>query len=254
MKKSFATKPAAATEAAPESAPEQAATSTAIVPQQDRSISSPLAQASDMQGDWLRQDVRLPRLNLVQKTSDEELVTNFGIGAIVLNKEIKLSDGKTPIVVTAVRMAKDYIQKLPFDSGETPAVYLTPEEVIAAGGSLNYKDYNSGNFFQPRAHIQFAIKAPEGLDETELALFPYESEGKAYAMALLTVASSAYTSVAKELATLRTSNKVMRNGLVFGQLELAATLKKKEAKSWYVPTVKFAGSNDEELTKFFLSI
>ncbi len=207
-----------------------------------------------MQGDWLRGDVRLPRINLVQKTSAEELTSLFSLGSIVLNKEVQLSDGKAPVTVTAIRMAKDYIQKVDFDSGDTPAVYLTPEEVLAAGGSLNYKDFKSGNFFQPRAHIQFAIAAKAGLSETDLALYPYDFNGTAYAMALLTVASSAYTSVAKELATLRTTNKVMRNGLVFGQLELSSTLKKKEAKSWFVPVVKFAGTNDQDLTEFFLSI
>jgi hypothetical protein len=257
MKKSFAKNPVVDAQVSPAPETEQApsaTTSTAIVPAQDKTLANPLASPPDMQGDGFRTDVRLPRINLIQKTSDSELVDTFGIGALVLNKEVKLSDGKTPVIVTAVRTMKDYIQKIEFDSNETAQVFLTLEEVNAAGGSTNFKDYKNGNFFQQRAHIQFAIAAPEGASETDLALFPYDYNGTAYAMALMTVASSAYTSAYKELATLRTTNKVMRNGLVFGQLELSASLKKKEAKSWYVPVVKYAGQNSDELVKFFLNI
>jgi hypothetical protein len=192
-------------------------------------------------------------LNLVQKVSDTELVQNFGIGAFVLNKEVKLSDG-SPVEVYFLHAQKDYIQKIPFGTGETPARFSTEQEVLDAGGSLNWKDKDTDHFFQRRAHIEFAVKAPEGLDEKELALFPYEFDGNSYALCLYTVASSAYTSVAVELKTLCDNNRVMRKGQHYGRLLLSSKDAKASGKSWKTPVIKFDGENSPELVKFFEQI
>jgi hypothetical protein len=208
----------------------------------------------DFSGEWLRTDQRLPRINLVQKVSDNELVRNFGIGAFVLAKEVRLSDGETPLQLTALAAIKDYVQVIPFDSGDSPAVFKSEEEVINAGGSLNYKDRDSGNFFQSRAHIEFAVPAVEGMSENDLALFPYDFDGVPYAKALYTVASSAYTSLAKELATMRSANKVLRQGLRYGSLKMTAEVRKKTTKSWFVPVARFNGKNSPELIAFFEEI
>jgi hypothetical protein len=232
----------------------QATTSQAVVPYKPRPVATALQQADDFSGEWLRTDVRLPRINLVQKVSDNELVRNFGIGAFTLAREVKLSDGETPLIITALAVVKDLVQKIPFDSGESAAIFRTEEEVINAGGSLNYKDVESGNYFQPRAHIEIAIGAPEGLDDNELALFPFDYEGTPFALALYTVASSAYTSFAKELATFRSANKVLRQGLRYGNLRLTAETRKRNTKSWFVPVARFNGANSPELIEFFETI
>jgi hypothetical protein len=221
---------------------------------QPRSAVLAMPVVDDFSGEWLRTDQRLPRINLVQKVSDNELVRNFGIGAFVLAKEVRLSDGQDPLVLTALAAIKDYIQVIPFDSGEQPAVFKSEEEVINAGGSLNFKDRESGNYFQNRAHIEFAIAATKNMDENELALFPYEFEDKSYAKAIYTVASSAYTSLAKELATMRDTNKVLRQGLRYGSLKMTAEVRKKNTKSWYVPVARFNGKNSPELIEFFETI
>ena len=219
-----------------------------------RVVGAVLPQTDDCSGEWLTSDRRLPRVNLVQKVSDNELVRNFGLSAFVLAKEAKLGDEENPIIVTALQIAKDYVQKVEFDSGETAAVFKTEEEVINAGGSLNYADWDSGNYFQPRAHIELAIPAPEGLDDNALAMFPYEFEGTPYALALYTVASSAYTSLAKELITMRSANKVLRQGLRFGSLKISAETRKKNTKTWFVPVARFNGANTPELIEFFETI
>lgn len=218
---------------------------------------SELAQPTgDFFGDWDREDVRLPRINLIHKTSDGEMIEKFGIGSFAFNKEVKLGDGKTPIAVTALRAAKDYVQKLPFSSQATPAICKTVDEVRAKGGSFNYKDYTGKDdspFFQPRAHIELVTALPEASkgDEAAEALFPYEFNGTKYGRAILTVSSSAYTSVAKELATLVNHNQTMRKGLRFGRLELTSETRKKADLDWKVPVIKFTGENAPELVKFF---
>lgn len=251
MKKSFNTTtksgPAAtAADAAPAETP-----STAVATRPDSTVAAPLPPQGDMQGDFNHDDIRLPRINLIHKTSKEEAVTKFGIGSFVLNQELKLSDGKTPIPVVALRFVKDLIQKLPFESTEQPKVFKTEEEVLQAGGSLNWADKDGGNFFIPRGHIQLIIPMPEGTDEAGEALFPYQYEGVNYAMAILTVSSSAYTSAGKELATLRANNKVMRKGLAYGKLLLTSEGRKNASFSWVVPVLKFNGENSQEFVEFF---
>jgi hypothetical protein len=227
-------------------------TDNQIVPKAEQAIVKSNGNTA-FQGDWKISDMRFPRLNLVQKVSDGELIQNFGIGSFTLSKEVKISDG-SPVAVVFLMAMKDYIQKVPFGSGESPAVFRTEQEVLDSGGSLNWKDKDTDHFFQRRAHIEFAVEAPEGLDEKELALFPYEFDGKSYALAVYTVASSAYTSVAVELMTLCERNKVMRKGQQYGRLLLSSKDAKSQGKSWKTPVIKFDGENSPEFVKFLEEI
>jgi hypothetical protein len=220
----------------------------------DRTLSTPLAPG--FAGAWNTRDIRLPRINLIHKTSKGALIEAFGIGSFALNQEVKLSDGKTPIVLTALRAVKDYQQKLPFGSTDEPKTFATPEEVQKAGGTIEYSKQavNEKNYFGPRAHIQFIFELPEGASEEDAALFPYEFNGKSYGMAIYTVASSAFTQVGKELATLCNNNKVMRKGMQYGRLEMTSEGRQKGDLDWKVPVIKYTGENSEELVKFFASL
>jgi hypothetical protein len=223
--------------------------------QGDQSIALPSDEAGGFSGSWSRKDVRLPRINLIHKTSDGDMIEKFGIGSFALDKTVKLSNGKTPFVVGVVRAARDLQQKLPYGDPNTPNVVADEAEVLKIGGSLNYKDAQSGNFYGPRAHLQLVFQAPENLQsDEELSLFPYEFNGKPYAMAMLTVASSAYTSVGKELATLCNNNRVMRKGMEFGKLELTSETRKKGDLDWKIPVIKFVGENPAELVAFYRSL
>src|SRR6266404_3897760 len=126
MKHSFKTPPQPAEMPAPENT--------------ETTLARPLQPLPQFSGDWDYNDTRKPRINLVHKTSDSELIEKFGIGSFVFNKEVKLSDGKTPLLVTAMRAGKDFIQKLPFGDPEMPLIFKTKEEVLANGGSFNKKD------------------------------------------------------------------------------------------------------------------
>jgi hypothetical protein len=81
-----------------------------------------------------------------------------------------------------------------------------------------------------------------------------KTTGKLYGMALFTVASSAFTSVGKELATLCNNNKVMRKGMQYGRLELTSESRSKGDLDWKVPIIKYVGENPEKLVKFFASL
>lgn len=216
----------------------------------ETALARPMNPLPEFIGDWDFNDQRIPRLNLVHKTSDSELIERFGIGSFCFNKEIKLSDGKKPLLVTALRSAKDFIQKLPFGAPDMPMIFKSKDEVLANGGSFNRKDEASGNFYIPRAHIQFIVRMPKDADEEQKAMFPYEHDGHQYGMGILTVSSSAYTATAIELNTLCAHNSVMRKGMRFGKLELISAPRTSPRYSWIVPEIKFAGENKSDFVKF----
>jgi hypothetical protein len=118
------------------------------------------AVASGIVGEVSMRDIKLPRLNLVQKVGS--LADNFQSGSIVFEKTFVLSDGKPNNVldITPLQLRKQYQKKTAWGEGdntEQPEVYDTAEQVREAGGSLQYGDEN---YFQEIAHIAFAVKLP----------------------------------------------------------------------------------------------
>src|SRR6266446_5570810 len=119
------------TELTPDATPDEPVQETAQ-PENTETAVVPYQPTQDFTGSWSRSDIRLPRINLVQKSSDSKLINAFGIGSFVFNREVKLSDGKSPLTITVVQLDKDLQQKLPWGSKEEPLVCRTPEEVRKA--------------------------------------------------------------------------------------------------------------------------
>lgn len=237
-----------------------AAVSKAIAPVGSKApavVQSSIPVASGVVGEVSMSDIKLPRLNLVQKVGN--LADQFTPGSIVFEKSIVLSDGKTPLDLTPLQIRKMYQLKQEWgegDSGEAPEVYNTAAEVREAGGSLQWGD---ARFFAEIAHIQFAVKLPlESLsDELKEAaevvdLFPYIYGDDAYALAMWTVASSAYTALAKPLFT--ASASLLRNGLYHGHYKVTSEIRKNAKNSWYAPRPSFAGKHTPEAAEFFKQI
>ncbi|RPI07189.1 MAG: hypothetical protein EHM64_00205 [Ignavibacteriae bacterium] len=196
----------------------------------------------DVVGDVDFSDIRLPRLNLVQRTG--ELPDKFDFGSIVLNKEAVLPQ---PVRFIALNMKKQWQEKTEYGSGESGQVFNSREEVIAAGGTFGFKDGQ----FSELAHVHLLVEKPEGF-ETDPAnagvvdLFMYEIGGAVWAPAVISVGRSAYTSMAKALLTAR--QFTLRDGLWRGLWELSAAVQKGAKGSWVTPTPKFIGKLDEELS------
>src|SRR5260370_10333579 len=49
-------------------------------------LAKPMPPMAQFSGDWDYSDTRKPRITLVHKTSDSELIADFGIRTFVLNK------------------------------------------------------------------------------------------------------------------------------------------------------------------------
>lgn len=193
------------------------------------------SHADDVQGDVDFSDIRLPRLNLVQRTGD--LPDRFGFGEFVLNKEVSL--GKT-LRIIALNLKKQFQEKVVFGSGEPSAVFNTREEVKAAGGTFGFADGQ----FSELAHIHLLVEKPADLEKNPdaasvLDLFIYEIDGKLFAPVVISVGRSAYTALAKPLLTSRQFQ--LRDGMWRGVWELNSHVNKGAKGSWVTPTPRFLG-------------
>lgn len=239
-------------EAAPEAAAQTPAQEVQIVPAGDKhpqeitvSSASIPGGAKGMQGEFTARDIQLPRLSLVQKIGD---LADSGLmpGSFVFNKEVQLTDGKTPIEMTVLRLVKQYRQKLEYGDPATPLVFDTQQQVIDNGGTLRYGE---PNYFQEVAHLFVAIAKPTNLAEEHAAHFYRQHNGKHYTLAVYSVASTAFTAVGKKVIT--AGYNQLRDGLWLGKWALTSNLQKNTKGSWFVPDAKFDGMHDKEAAAFF---
>lgn len=205
-------------------------------------------EGNGVEGEISRTDIRLPRLNLVQKVGD--LSNLFSPGVFLFNKEVVLSDGKTPINLTVLRLKKMYQQAIPYGtSDEMPLSFNTAAEVVAIGGSLRWGEEN---YYSEIAHVQVAIAMPADCPEELQPLFPHEVGGEAYGLAMWTLTGSGFTSAGKTLIT--AASTLLRAGLHTGRFNLTSELKKNAKNSWLAPVIKFAGKHSEADAAFFASL
>jgi len=222
-------------------------TKTEIVPAQSKAIAIPTPVNNGIEGEVSRHDIKLPRINLVQKVGD--LSNLFTPGIFLFNKEVILSNGKTPFDVTVLRLRKQYQQDLPYGSEELPQAFDTAEEVINSGGSLKWGDEN---YYKEIAHVQLAMEKPSDCPAELEGLFPHVFEDKQYGVAIWTLTGSAFTSAGKTLIT--AAYTLLKAGLHTGKFAVTSEIKKNAKNSWYAPVLKFAGKHSPEATAFFESI
>jgi hypothetical protein len=242
-------------EAAPEAAKQAPETETKIVPAGDshpvaitKSEAMQVPAARGITGEITMRDIQLPRVNLVQKIGE---LADSGLtpGVFMLNKEAMLSDGKTPLAVTVLRLHKQYRQRLEPGDQSIPETCDTQEQVIANGGSLKWGE---PNFYQEIAHLSLAIEKPDNLKEEHSAFFYREHEGKRYTLAVYTVASSAFTSLGKKIIT--AGYNQLSDGLWKGKWQLTSSLTKGPKGTWFIPEAKFDGLHSKESVPFFESL
>lgn len=156
-------------------------------------------------------DIIWPRLNIVQNIG--ELNKSFPSGAIVHNQSLVLyrptkfdknnqpvEQGTKPLVMTVLGFhSPRYIEKV--EGGARGLLVNTEEEVVKAGGTLDYKEWQlkkaSGmKRFEPMADGLFIIQRPEQCDDDD-TVFVYDIDGKKYAIALWSLKGAVYTAGCK---------------------------------------------------------
>lgn len=206
-------------------------------------ISSPIGIIADLD----TSDVRLPRLNLIQKSSELAEVEGWNPGDIAFVKEVKLIPFGQSAKVTFITLHRQFQEYIPWGSDAKPRVFDTREEVEAAGGSTVYKSVNE---YRPIAHLTMLIEKPAnaGDDSVIDSYFPLEFDGKFYSLAMWTISSSAYNRVAVELV--RAAKMFMRNGIHRYPWELSVSKEKSGTNTFFTPFIKRAGAHSPEMVEF----
>jgi hypothetical protein len=227
---------------------DKAEVSLAIAEPKPLAVASNRVSASGITGEITHEDLRVPRVNLVQKSG--QLCDNFAPGSFLFEKQIVIAKPGAAFTATALKFRKYYQEKIEFGtSSEMPIKADTAEEVRALGGSLTF---GHPRYFQEVADIMLAVKAPNELGEDAKELFAYNDGTDDYGLAIYTIAASAYTSLGKRILTDATF--LLKGGLHLGQYEISSELKKNGTNSWYVPVGKFAGKHSAEKAEFFQSL
>lgn len=223
------------------------ASSTEVsIPETSTALANP-ATVGKVSGHIDRSDINIPSLKIVNGAGP--VSENFDKGAIVLSGEAQLSDGKEPIKLTVVAFRKFYIEKLKsedFDEGKRPRRFDTPEQVREAGGHLEWIN-DEPPPFQSAADATVIVES-----NVEHPLFPFERNGKHYAIAVWEIRGSAYNRAGKTIATAGAYS--LRDGLQFGSWTLATKLEKLGKYTVAVPVLKAGPKNDAETAAFYVSL
>lgn len=210
-------------------------------------VAAPTSRPNSSGDNITRDDLILPRINLVQKSG--KLCDDFAPGTFIFEKQVILAPPGQEFSMVVLNTVKYFQEKVEYGSSEFGRRANSEEEVAAMGGCTTWGAVDKP-YFQSAADLLVVIQAPEGISEEQRSLFPFERGSAAYAAAVYTVASSAYTSLAKRIFTDKLYT--LKAGLHTGEYRVKSELKKNAANSWFVPTAGIAKKiANPELVEFY---
>jgi hypothetical protein len=150
-------------------------------------------------------DVRLPRLNIVQKSSQSNWLDK-GVFSLLLKGEVLIAKKDKPFRFVAIgARPKIWIEKTkyqPNGGGEKAQIARSIDEVVQKGGTdqwrfskENPKANSTKPWFMPSVTLAVLVEKPADCPPDQEAHFAYVVGDKAYAAALLSVKSTNYEAV-----------------------------------------------------------
>jgi len=237
MKTSFSKKDQQATEVQEEKA---------LVAVQERAPSI-MNKNSSVDGEFRASDFLIPRINLVGKTGN--LSNSFQPGSFVFNKETVVGSKEAPMEAIITHIQKKYIQEIPYGTDVIPKILASQAEVEAAGGTLDIAEDTDTDRYIP--FLVLTILAAEPKEKNPI--FSLEGpDKKNYALAQYNLTKSAYRGAGRQLLT--DSQTVLRGGLTKGRYQINSKLNTNAMGSWYTPTFKLVGTNNDEFQAWSSSL
>ena len=192
--------------------PEQ--TTTPAVPEKHE-LAQP-GEDNGVVGDFGARDYVLPRLRLIQATS--EMAGTVPVGSFCLGDDyLVLAEMGAPLILVPITMRKQLQEKVEWGSGLEQNVFDTVEQVRAAGGQMT--DYNAPNYYEEIAHLNLFVgidpAMAEGKDGPLVeTMFLFDFLDKLWAPCVYTASGMSYKGVAKSIFTAsRTRLEHIREGL-----------------------------------------
>lgn len=215
------------------------------------------------------EDIILPRINIVQKVGD--LSEIFNCGEIVLKQSLVIHTpakagvaGDPPLNLTVLGFKKtQFAEKVA--GGVMGILAHTEQEVVKHGGTLDYKEWDASEkaakagtgkalrYFQRLATALCLIEKPVKLEDPDHIEFPYECEGKFYALVLWSMKGTAYTHAAKAMFTARKIGH-LRSGYAKQAWGLTSKTEKFGENYAAVPVVRPGLKNSEAFQAFVYEV
>jgi hypothetical protein len=190
-------------------------TETAVSTREDSDI---VLVHGDGMSNMTAADIDIPRLNLIQKTSD----IDGELGAIVLDKQYSLAKADTNVPCVVILAAKGWKEDVPYDSDIVPKTAANEADAEALRLSSTYPVIE---FAELTLLLQDPTENTEGFD------LPIGD--KNYALGKLYVAKDAYRQTFKRLATYALFHKGKRIQSIMWNLRSGPLERGKY--SWFCP-------------------
>lgn len=200
-------------------------------------------------------DLKLPRFNIVQKVG--ELSNIHTPGAIVLDGSLTLADApkqnaeSSPVRFLVVGLQpKKLVEKV--EGGLRGNVFDTDQQVVAAGGTLDYNEAKATQkpLYQTLITGLILIEKPANLDPNS---FPLDLDGKQYCLALYSMKGTSYTNAAKHILTARKMG-ACKEGFRFGWWTMTSKLKAYGQNFSYIPVVRPQEKSTPELRAYLTEL
>lgn len=186
-------------------------------------------------------DVMLPRLNIAQSIG--ELGKTFDPGSICFDQRVLLFSppvidtkqgtitkaGLPPVNIVCLGFRPTrYVEKIV--GGGRSQIVETEDQVKAAGGTLDYREYelkkaDGMKRFEALAEALVAIERPEHITDDD-TVFVYSVAGKKYALALWAIKGTAYTAACKKVLFMQRAVGYLNQGYPTRELALTARWQK----------------------------
>ena len=205
------------------------------------SAAAPAFVLGQVSGPIDQSDIYRPRLELSQSVGPL-MDAGFAPGQIVLAKEHAIwADGYDPLKITLLASRKQFIEDVPYGSGQEQRIFNSPQEVKAAGLHTEWYDNTPPPVF-PRLTCVALIEKPDFVEESEA--FGIELLGNLYAIAELRWDGAAYSRAAKTVLT--AASGILGKGLHRGIWNYSCERAKLKVNTVTVPVIKFAGMHNEQ--------
>lgn len=241
-------------------------TETAVVPAASTALASPAA--GDDEGAYEPGDIKLPKLKLLQGTSDKKMLQKFGFGSLLFKDQMVVArafiSGDTPEttqqpitgrLVFVKLLAKTYVEK-PAKFGDPTMFARSLAEVEEQGGTTDWrlskenkktgKPASDKPWYQVVANCLVLIEKPEHVTGDDVDHFPFEADGKFYAPALFSVKSFAYDEFFATVATAKVTGELRRGGYSSRFILLQPEIRAGKGNAEFaVPAIKFGEQTSE---------
>mgnify|MGYP003109940268 CR=1 FL=1 len=183
-------------------------------------------------------DIDIPRLNIVQKTSD----IDAPFGSVVLDKKHIMAEPEVATEVSVLSATKGWREDVPFDDDVMPQIAYTEADRARIAES---SEYNLLEF----AEITLLFQQPE--DSSNDHAYPFGIGEHNYALGKINVAKDAYRQTFKRLATYAAFNRDKNLGEILWNFESCPITRGKY--SWFAPMLTVSQNAPAEAVSKWIS-